>query len=67
MSTGLPFLVQVKVISAVLNSAKHIRDLFVPAMRGESISFSDTLMLGAMIRRTVMIKIWKLAMMLTRC
>ena len=45
--TGLPFLVQVNIADAVLNSTKHNRDLVDPAMRGEPMSFSDALILGA--------------------
>ena len=46
--TGLPFLVQVNITGAVLNSNKHSSVLVAPAFREEPMSFSDTLILGAM-------------------
>ena len=54
--TGLPFLVQVNITGPVLNSTKHSSELVAPAMREEPMSFSDTLILGAM-NETVMVRI----------
>ena len=45
--TGLPFLVQVNITGAVLNSTKQSTKLVAPAIREEPMSLSDTLILGA--------------------
>ena len=61
--TGLPFLVQVNVTGAVLNSTKHSSELVAPAFREGPMSFSDTLILGA-INKTEMVRTMSLVMML---
>ena len=61
--TGLPFLVQVNITGAVLNSTKHSSELVAPAIREDPMSLSDTLILGA-INKTEMVRTMSLVMML---